>query len=281
LSRILEKVSSLHITIWNLVALLLWTGWGMLMASQDAYTKGFNRMNSVLLRDWLFSGKSGSGVLKVWFIGLCVLMILLGINLIFCSWEKIFRIIRARFNGAKFYMLIVHCIFGLVALGHLGGLMLGYKHNDIQLGEGKKYSFGDGYEIEVKDINFVSDPKVLYKTKKFLTRDNFDYRANSAEVVLYKNGEELSRKDLFIYDPMGYKDMQVTLKNFIVSPEAEGEKTALNSKPWVSMAVSRNPVLRFFLVLYPLMIAGIFIHLILTWRSPATGRPVQEASNSD
>jgi hypothetical protein len=271
MSRITEKLASFHYTTWNLVVLLLWQVWGMLMAGSQAYKKGFQGMNNVLVRDWLFSKDTGFPVLKLWFVGLCILMIFLGINLIFCSWEKIFRIIRTKFNGPKLFMLIVHVIFGLVALGHLGGLMLGYEHNNIQLSEGKTYSFEDGYQIEVKSINFVSDYKVLEKTK-YIAKDEFDYRKNSADIVLKKDGKEVSSAGIFLLDPLECKDIQITLRNFIKSPEAGDQQGDAQTKPWIVLTVSRNPVLNIFLVIYPLMIAGIFIHLVMTWKSPPAAR---------
>jgi cytochrome c biogenesis protein ResB len=239
----------------------------MLMASSDAFRKGFQGMNNVLVRDWLLSGETGFPILKIWFFGLCFLMTLLGVNLIFCSWQKIFGILRARFNSPKFFMLIVHVIFGFVALFHLGGLMLGYEHNNIQLSEGGKYSFENGYEVEVKNVNVLDDYKVLERSSRYITRDEFDYRKNFAEVVLNKNGKEVSRDNIYLLSPMKYKDIQVTLRNFVRSPEAVDQKAADDLRPWVNLTVSKNPVLKIFLILYPVMIAGIFIYLILTWRS--------------
>lgn len=266
MSRISERLASLHYTTWNLVVLLLWLAWGMLMTVSDAYYEGFKGMNNVLVRDWLMSHETGFPVIKVWFIGLCLLMIFLGINLIFCSWEKIFKIIRTRFNGAKFYMLIAHAIFGLVALGHLGGLMMGYKYTNISLGEGHAYTFEDGYRIEVKSINYISDYKVLEKTK-YITKDEFYYRKNSAEVVLSKDGKELKKGNIFILNPMDYRGIQITLRNFVISPELKDGEDITDKKPWVIVNVSRNPVLKIFLVLYPAMIAGIFVYLIMTWKN--------------
>lgn len=273
MGRISERLASLHYTTWNLVVLLLWMVWGMLMAGSDSLKKAFNGMNNVLIRDWLTT-QNDFPMLKIWFIGLCILMTFLGINLIFCSWEKIFRIIRARFNGSKFFMLIVHAIFGLVALFHLGGLMLGYEHTNIQLGEGSIYGFEDDYEIGVTKVNYVSDYSVLEKQKKDITRDDFDYRKNYAEVVLKKDGTELKRGNISIFNPMDYGDIQVTLGNFMKSPESGNKEGGDQAKPWIILTVSSNPVLDVFLVLYPLMIVGIIIHLIMTWRPSAKNREV-------
>jgi hypothetical protein len=269
LNKISERLASLHLTLWNLVIMLLWLGWGMVMAGSDAFTKDFQGMNNVLVREWLLSQQNSFSLLKIWFAGLFLLMALLGVNLIFCSWDKIFRIIRARFSRPKFLILIVHVIFGLVALGHLGGLMLGYKHNNIRLGEGKKFVFGDGYEIELTKVHFVNDHKALKKSSRYMTRDDFDYKKNFAGIVLKKNGKDVSRGNIYILDPMNYEDIQVTLRGFIESPEPGMKKDGAGLTPWVTVAVSRNPVLKIFLILYPVMILGIFIHLILTWRSPA------------
>jgi hypothetical protein len=267
LRRMIENVASLHFTAWNLVILILWFGWGLIMAGSDVFKKGFEGMNNILIRDWLMSAESDFLILKIWFLGLCLLMVLLGVSLVFCSWDKIFRIIRARFNGPKFFMLIVHTIFGFVALGHLGGLMLGYEHNGIRLGEWKSYGFGDRYEIEITKVNYTSDYRILSKEKRDITRDEFDYRKNFAEVVMKENGKEVGRKNIYLLSPMKYKDIQVTLRSFIRSPKAADINVAGDTKPWVNLTVSRNPVLKVFLVFYPVMIAGIFIYLILTWRS--------------
>ena len=274
MSRVTEKLASLHYTAWNLILLLLWIAWGMFMTGSDAYTKGFQGMNNVHIRDWLISQQTYSSTLKIWFIGLCILMTFLGINLIFCSWDKFFKIVKTRFNGPKFFMLIVHAIFGFVALGHLGGLMLGYEHNNIQLGEGKTYSFEDGYQVEVKNINYVSDHKVLEKAK-YISRDEFDYQKNFAEIILSRNSKELNRDNIYLLSPMAYKDIQVTLRNFIKSPESDNRQGDLEAKPWIILTVSRNPVLKIFLFLYPLMISGILIHLLMTWRSASKNNVVQ------
>jgi hypothetical protein len=144
------------------------------------------------------------------------------------------------------------------------------------LSEGKTYSFEDGYQIEVKSINFVSDYKVLEKTK-YITKDEFDYRKNYADIVLKKDGKEISSAGVFLLAPLEYKDIQVTLRNFIKSPESDDQQAGAGIKPWLVLTISRNPVLKIFLIIYPLMIAGIFIHLIMTWKSPPASRTDTEA----
>jgi hypothetical protein len=96
----------MRLTVWNMGVIIFWLGWGLVMAGSSAYEKGFLAMNNVLVRDWFMSQDGNSRLLKLWFIGLCLLMTLLGINLIFCSWQKIYKIIRVKFSGPKLYMLM-------------------------------------------------------------------------------------------------------------------------------------------------------------------------------
>jgi hypothetical protein len=266
LRKVTEKLASMNLTVWNIVIMILWLGWGMVLAGSDTFTKGFQGMNAILIKDWVLSSKTGFPILKIWFIGLCVLMIILCINLIFCTWEKIFRIIREKFSGPKFFMLIVHTIFGFVALGHLGGLMFGYKHNNIQLGEGHKFAFEDNYEIEVTNVVYTNDYKTLKKSARYITKDDFDYTKNFAEIILLKEGRKICDGNIYILRPIRYKDIQITLRGFIESPGSDMSKDNTGLTPWVTVTVSKNPVLKTYLILYPIMVIGIFFYLLTTWK---------------
>jgi hypothetical protein len=257
----------MYITAWTMVFLVIWLGLGLYMAGSDAYIKDFRMMNDILVRDWLFSGKSGSEFLKIWFAVLCAAMMVMGINLIFCSWSKIFKIMRARFSGNQLFILIVHGIFGFVALGHLGGLMLGFEYNNIRMGKGIKHHVNEGYELEVKDVHFVGDKKALAKSKRDITRDDLDYLNSYVDVSLSRDGELLKEQRLYLLKPMTYKDVHVTLRNF-VSPEGFKGEPAPDTEAWAMFTLSKNPALKTFLIIYPVMIAGILIYLVMTWRKP-------------
>jgi hypothetical protein len=266
LSRVSEKLSSLHLTTWILLTLLLWLVWGILMAGSDTFVQGFGEMSNTLTRDWLMAPDTDFSILKTWFLGLCVLMALMGINLVFCSWTKILRIIRSRFNGPMLFMLIVHMVFGFVALGHFAGLMFGSKYHNVQLWNGKRFEFENGYDVELVRVNFVNDYSVLNKAPKDITEDEFNYKENCAEVVLRKDGKEVERGKTYKLRPMNHKSIQITLETFL--PPRDGEQNPESAgEPGAVFTVSRNQSLKIFLALYPMMITGILIHLIMTWRS--------------
>ncbi len=275
MKKLTEKLASMHLTSWTLVFLVLWVGVGLYLAGLDSYTAYFRSMNNMLVRDWLFSEETGSGKLKIWFIMLCAAMTLLGINLIFCSWHKIYRIMKARFSGNQLFMLIVHAIFGFVALGHLGGLMLGFEYPNIRLGEGQDYSIKEGYQIKIEKIHFAGDAAVLKKGKSNITKDDMDYQKSYAEISLLKDGKLIKAGKAGLFSPMHYQDIHVTLSNFILPKDLKGSPEP-GTVPWGMFTISRNPVLKSFLTVYPVMIAGIFIYLIITWRkshlAPLNGR---------
>lgn len=251
--------------MWTLVFLIIWLGAGLYLAGEDAYVNDFRFMNSILIRDWLFSEDTGAGYLKTWFLVLCAAMAVMGINLIFCSWSKIFRIMRAKFSGRQLYMLIIHALFGFVALGHLGGLMLGFEYNNIRIGEGKKHRIEESYEIEVTRVNFVGDIRALRKSRREITRDDLDYRQSYVEVTLSKDGKLLENQKVYLLKPMNYRDVHVTLRSFVLPKKMDGEPGP-DTKVLAMFTLSKNPVLKPFLALYTVMIAGIFIYLVITWR---------------
>jgi hypothetical protein len=264
--KISEQLSSLHYTTWTLIVLFLWFSWGIVLANRESFSEGFYLMNSTLVRHWLATPDNGFFLLKFWFVGLCILVALLGINLVFCSWNKILRFITIRFNGPRLLMLVVHVIFGLVALGHFGGFMLGYKHDNVRLREGQSFSFQNGHEVKVAKIHFADDPVILKKSRRELTRDEFHYRSNFAEIIMSREGSEINRGRAYVLKPMRSKDIQVTLKRF-TPPRSRGSGKK-GGKPGVVVAVSRNPVLGVFLFIYPLMIIGMAVYLAMTWRLP-------------
>ena len=262
-----------------MTAILLWLMWGLVMAGSVNFKAGFSAMNSTLVRDWLMAPDADFHLLKIWFAGICLLMTILGMNLIFCSWEKIYKIIRVKFSRPKFYMLIVHTLFGLVAIFHFSGLMLGFEQNNIMLGQGLSYDLQNGYKLKILKIDFAGKIGILDKNYREISEEDFDYKTSYAEVELSCNGVELKKDKLYILNPLKYNDVRVTLYSFITPRESD--QNTPDMTPWIKLTVTKNPVLTAFLFIYPLMIVGIFIHLVLTWNSPVINRAIKEASNSN
>jgi hypothetical protein len=259
-----QRLSSLTFTTIVLVMLLVWLTWGILMAGSSATMNPFGAMNSRLVREWLMDSEGGPGLLKFWFGGLCVMMALLGANLVFCSWNKILRIMRVKFSGPKLLMLVVHMVFGLVALGHFGSFMLGYRYEKVVLAEGQSFSFGNGHGLKLEQVRFVDDPAILKKSPRYLTGNEFHYRRNFADILLSREGTEVSRDRISILRPARHGGVQITLARFAPLKSMKG--SGKRGSPRAVFIISRNPVLSAFLVAYGVMIVGMSIYLAMTWR---------------
>jgi hypothetical protein len=267
MKKVSEQLASLNFTTIILVVLILWFTWGILLAQSNTFEHEFYMMNSTLALDW-FSGTQGLfSVLKFWFVGLCVAMAVLALNLVFCSWVKILKIIRIKLIMNKLVMLIIHMVFGVVALGHFGSFFLGYRYENVTLQQDQSFSLKDGCILSVKDVHFVDNLHVLAIPPKELGPQQYHYKDNFSEVELSQNGKPLKRGSVYFLRPLTYKNIQVTLKRFTLPKDITGGHHPIR-KPGVQLIVSKNPVKTLVFTLFPVMIVGIGVYMIMTWRQP-------------
>jgi len=248
-----EQLGSLSLTTITLTVLLLWLSGGILLNSTPTFSQGFESMNRTLLSEWL--RLPHERLLKAWFIGLCLCMLLLGVNLIFCSWRRIFNLLRKSFTAAKALMLLVHFLFGFVALGHFSGFMFGYRHEDVRLEEGQVFLPAPGQGIKVEKIQLGGAPRTPQRSGRNPSVFDLNPRQNFAEVSISEEGRQIRRQDISFLTPARSGATQVTLRGFTGDPD-----------PKVVLVISNNPSLQFFLTLYPLMIVGMGLHLAITWK---------------
>jgi len=260
-----ERLSSLYLTSILLICVILWLLWGMALDGIASYAEGFNTMNRILIRDWLVSDIPGSGLLKSWFLGFCVIMFFLGMNLASSLWTHFTRLLRIRCSRPRFFLFFAHVFFGLVALAHLGSFMIGFRYENIDLRVGQTYEFEERYAVKMTEVHFVDDPGVLGKGRKKLKPDEFHYKDNYAEVAFFDRGREVSRERIFWLRPLKYKDIRATLKKFTPPPKEAGNH-ASDRSPGISCVISRNPFLGVFLYVFPLMLLVMIIFLVETWR---------------
>jgi hypothetical protein len=268
MKRPVDYLSSMQFTTGILVVLMFWFAWGVLLAESDRFQEGFRVMNRFLAPEWFSHPGRLSFVLKLWFVGLCIVMAVLGVNLIFCSWTKILRLMRNKQAASRLVMLIIHMVFGLVALAHFGSFVLGYRYENVHLREGQTFRLPEGYALTVTAIH-VEDNPVLFQPPKGRGPGAIDPETNFCEVVLTRDGKETDRGPAFFLRPFVHEDIQVTLKGF-VCPRGEQHPNPGSVGPGVRLIISRNPAKMAVFILFPVMIAGIGIYLVMTWRTRPT-----------
>lgn len=265
MKKISEHFASLYLTTIILLVLILWFTWGIFLARSSRFAHEFNVMKSTLAPAWFSPTHGLSLLMKLWFVGLCIVMVTLAINLVFCSWVKILKIIRIKLILHKLVMLIIHMVFGVVALGHFGSFFLGYRYENVNLHQGQSFTLKDGYVLSVTGVHFVDDPQVLTTPPKELSPDQYHHKANFSEVALSRNGKQLAGDRIYFLKPLTYKNIQVTLKRFMPPKDINGGNHALR-KPGVKLVVSKNPIKLLVFSLFPVMIVGIGGYMIMTWR---------------
>ena len=267
MKKVSEQLASLNFTTIILIVLILWFTWGILLAQSKIFDHGFDVMNSTLAFDWFSRTQGLSLLLKFWFVGLCMAMVVLAINLVFCSWFKILKIIRIKLVINKLVMLIIHLVFGVVALGHFGSFFLGYRYENLTLQQGQSFSLKDDCILSVKEVHFVDNPHVLATPPKELGPQQYHHKDNFSEVELSQDGKLLTKGPVYFLRPLTYKNIQVTLKRFTLPKDITGGNHPVRT-PGVQLVVSKNPVKTFVFMLFPVMIVGIGIYMIMTWRQP-------------
>ncbi|RLB79108.1 MAG: hypothetical protein DRH24_13375 [Deltaproteobacteria bacterium] len=120
---------------------------------------------------------------------------------------------------------------------------------------------------------------VLAKPPKELNPDQYYYNANFSEVVLSQNGDQLTSGRIYYLKPLIYKNIQVTLKRFTPPKGINGGNRAL-LKPGVKLVVSKNPVKPLVFTLFPVMIIGIGVYTIMTWRRPENKNATRQTRRS-
>ena len=275
MKKISEQLASLYVTTIILVVLILWFAWGILLAQSNTLAHEFDVMNSTLAPAWFSRTQGLSLLMKLWFVGLCVAMALLAINLVFCTWVKILKIIRINLIMNKLVMLIIHVLFGVLALGHFGSFFLGYRYENVTLQQGQSFVLNDGYILSVKDAHFVDNPLVLEKSPKELGPEDYHHEDNFSEVALGRKGKQLTSGRIYFLSALIYKNIQVTLKRFTQPKGKTGGNPALQ-KPGVKLVVSKNPVKCLVFFLFPVMIVGIGVYMIMTWRQPKNKNATQQ-----
>jgi hypothetical protein len=275
MKNISEQLASLYFTTIILVVLMLWFTWGILLAQSNRFAHEFDVMNSTLAPAWFSPNHGLSLVFKFWFTGLCAVMAVLAINLVFCSWVKILKIIRIKLIMHKLVMLIIHIVFGVVALGHFGSFFLGYRYENVKLQQGQSFALKDGYILNLTNVHFVDNLRVLEKSPKELSPEEYHHDANFSEVMLSRDGKQVTSGQIYFLRPLTYKDIQVTLKRFTPPKGMNGGNHTVQ-KPGVKLVISKNPVKCLVFALFPVMIVGIGIYTIMTWRQPESKNATQQ-----
>lgn len=251
-------LSSLRLTFYNLLALILWMGAGVVLSR--SHEAAFDRMNEMPILDWMGNTMSHSPLPVAWLLVLCMIASILLVNALCCTFSRQLALARKLKKGKPWLFFILHCLFILVLACHGLILVAGDKQGRIYLSPGMSYVFGP-YRILAEEVVIGDDPKLLSapgKTQRSrMTRDNIGLHNNYVRLGLFRNGLAVADKPVYMLSPMRYKTLQVTLVEFSQNP---GQLS-----PGVILTITDSPLNPVFFLVYGIMILALAGFTMLTW----------------
>ena len=274
----MERLSSLKFTLGSLSALMIWLGLGMFMGQPKLLASSFFDMNRMLILDWLLGPAWTQPLAPLWFLGLCLGVGVMLLNLGCCTFTRLLPRLKAG-NALKGWLLtLVHLVMLVVLLGHGAEMAMGHKQEELHMLPGQTVELPDGLTLGLEAVRFVSDPSVInlpYRRARWTwSSTNFKIQENWAKVVIRRGGQEVSRGELHILHPMDIDGLRLTLAGFY-SPK--DEKPA---RVGVRLALVQNPLTTLFFVAYGAWVVLYAALAVLSWRNGPSNNSVRQAQNT-
>lgn len=245
-----------------LISLVLLFFTGIILTYSDSIYDAFKQMNDLIILDWFQKTTEHNTAILIWFIVLCCVAVLFGINLVLCSWDNLLKVALKRRGVKSILLFSIHLIFIVILVLHAISLVFGYKYGNIILKEGEEFKFENNYSLKLEKINFVDDYKILKSNKKSsrleMTSDNFHYKQNYANLVLYKNDKTVIDGNAFVFSPLYGEGIQITVDKFVFDKKSD--------KLGAKICITKNPFEFLFFIFYGLGILSMLIYLIVSWK---------------
>jgi hypothetical protein len=262
MKNIIKFLSSMKLTAVLVILLIVILMTGSFLTRWDDIYNGFKEMNDLITLDWFLNIDTHNTLIVVWFIVLCCVAVMFGINLVLCTWDNLLKVAIKRKTTKSIVLFTVHVIFIAILLMHAFALLIGFKHGNVVLSEGSEYVFQNNYTLRLDKIHYIDNPALLKQKKKShrleMTLDKFHYKDNYASLSLEKDGKELISGNASIFSPVFGKGLQLTVDKFIIDKKT-GNLCA-------KITITKNPLTWPFFLFYALGILSISIFLVLRWK---------------
>ena len=255
----LRKLASIKLTFTLLMVLIFLMGVGIWLSL--TLPKEFKAMNLMHILDWLVKGPEIHPMVLAWFLGVCLMAAMLGLNAFSCALVRLWPRAAGTLEMRHWVFLVLHLMFLLVLGCHGLLLFMGDKESQLASYTGDIHTIGP-YTIAVKQVTFSDDMALLeipYKERRpLMTRDRVHIEKNIVEVDLLKNGEHLTSKKIIMLSPLRWGNLQLTLTEFL-PPRSE------QSGPGAYLSLTQNALNLFFFSVYAAMILLLAGFTALTW----------------
>ncbi len=260
---LLNRISSLTFSFILMCVLAVWLGIGILLVRQPAVASVIKGMNDQLFLSWLLTSGVSQPLISAWLMILFVLSGLLLLNLVCCCLTRPALKIRAK-NGRKpLLLLTLHILVGLVMIGHVANMTIGFKTARIKLRPGQQLVLPDGRTIRLESIHCSFSPDLMNlehdEIRKKMTRDRVSLKDNYADFTIQKEGEVVDTGRAFLLRPFRRGSFRITLNRFFpadkLSRPAMGEISV-----GAVITVADNFLHELFFGIYAAMILCFFVY---------------------
>ena len=272
----MSSLSSLKFTLYSLSGIMIWLGLGVFLGQPQYLAASFNDMNRMLILDWMLGTAWEHPLAPLWFLGLCLGVGLMLLNLGFCTFTRLLPRLRAG-NALRGWLLtLVHLVMLVVLLGHGAEMAMGHKQEELRMLPGQSISLPQGMSLELSQVRFISDTSVInlpYRQARWVwTSTAFQRRQNWAQAVVRRGDQELWRGELRILEPVKIGGLRLTLAGFYSPPNEKPPRVG------VRLALVNNPLTALFFVAYGAWIVLYTALAVITWKSaPSNGASARGA----
>jgi len=260
----IKFLSSMRFAFWLLFSIIIWFILGAFLSINDSFYHGIKEMSNELILNWLIQKSMNFPIVLAWFIGLCIIAVLLAISFIFCTWNNLLKVMLKNSTSKSILLLTIHILFVIIMALHLGSMLFGYKYSDIEIGVGQEFKFDNDYSLTLDAVNYIDDINVLkmkYKAMRdYHTRDGFHYKDNYAAFTLKQNNKIIRKDKVKMLSPLKYGFLKVTISYFCLPKKSDSEI------PGVKVVIAKNYFNELFFIFYALEIISILFFLALTWK---------------
>ncbi len=272
----MERLSSLKFTLVSLGIMMAWLGLGLVLCQLPSQVPFFQAMDQTLLLHWLAGPAWSDPLAPAWFIGMCLAVGLMLLNLAACTFTRLLPRLKSGSRLKGWLLTLVHLVMLLVLLGHAAEMGLGFKREGLRLLPGQRIDLPEaGVALRLETVEFPGDKSLLnapYRQARWLmTTRSFDRQASQARLHLDGPGVQGLPGVLRILEPLVLDGLRVTLTDFF--REGEGAEARVG----IVLTVGHNPLAPLFFAAYglwALLYAGL---AFTTWRVPNGGAPAAGA----
>jgi hypothetical protein len=261
MKAIIQAFSSLTTAFYLLAAQVFWLLTGMILAGIPPTEEGIHRMNREIVIDWLFSQALADRQVLAWFIGLCLLNLLLFANIVFCSATQLLQRARRIRSARGLLLFLLHILVLLIMAGHAANMTTGFKQAEIPLTRDAPLEIRGGTVIELEDVHYRAPLAYLdmkQNERHRLGRKEFAMEKNFALLRLTQSGGGEFTGRLHLLQPWELGALRITLNRFFLS------KTSPDTQVGVVVTVAKNPLHEIFFLVYAVFILSLILYLMLS-----------------